>query len=283
MSAVDHQSLLVHAGQALGTERVCDIVVGVGVECCRQRIVAVVVGRETQVRTEREGSDGVNLPLQIHVARPVVVARVALTGAVGEGTTTGVDKTLAARAIPVVGIAVVPGDATTQLQILVVLVADVQRASLGISLTTVVATSATTTASEVAVVDVVGITHERIAHSTEGLHGRQTDAIALVCAIADVRVSLETTTRTALGDKFQHEVVVAVVNARHLRQVTLLVVGFHLIDNIRRQILHDGIVVARHKVAPVHLELLDILTIDADFTFVINLGTRQCFYQCFDD
>ena len=41
------------------------------------------------------------------------------------------------------------------------------------------------------------------------------------------------------------------INARDAAQVTLLIIGLHLVDHIRRQVLHHSTVVARHEVATV--------------------------------
>ena len=82
--------------------------------------------------------------MQIHVARPVVVARVTLADAVREGTATGNDKALATRPAPVVVIAVVPRHTTAHLQLVLLLVADVQRGRFRLALSVVIATSTTT-------------------------------------------------------------------------------------------------------------------------------------------
>ena len=177
----------------------------------------------------------------------------------------------------------IPRHATADLQLVLFLVADVQRTGLRLALPLVVATSPSATAAKVAVVHIVGITHKRIAHVTEGFHRRQTDAVAAVRTDAHVRIRLQAFSDAALGDKFQHEVVVAVVDSRQTAQVALLVVGLHLVDHIRRQILHHRIVVARHEVAPVHLKTLHVLAVDAHLAVVIDLRTWQRLDQRLDD
>ena len=144
LSAVDYQSLLVHLPQALGTQRVSDIVVGIAVEGCRCREVATVAGLETHIRAERQRRYRVDGPLQIHVARPVVVARIVLTDAVREGSATRIDKVLRSRLVPVVGVATRPRHSPTPLHLLV-FVAGIQRCRLRLALTLVVA--ATTSAT----------------------------------------------------------------------------------------------------------------------------------------
>ena len=282
LSAVDHQSLLVHLPQALGTQRVSDIVVGIAVEGCRCREVATVAGLETHIRTERQRRYRVDGPLQIHVARPVVVARIVLTDAVREGSATRIDKVLRSRLVPVVGVATRPRHSPTPLHLLV-FVAGIQRCRLRLALTLVVAATTSATSREVAVVDIVGITHKRIAHGTKGFHGRQSDAVAPIRADAKVGIGLQTFAHASLGHKLQHEVVVTVVQSRHPCQVALLLVSLHLVNHIRRQVLHHCIVVARHEVATVHLEFPHALAVDADLAVVVNLRARQCLHQRLDD
>ena len=177
----------------------------------------------------------------------------------------------------------IPCDSTTQSQLVLLLITDVQRTSLRFTLSLSVATASSTSSTEVAVIHVVGITHKRIAYVAERFHGCQTDTIASVGTNTDVRIGLQTFSGAALGHKFQHEVVVTIVNTRHAAQVTLLVIGFHLVNDIRGQVLHHGVVVARHEVTSVQFEAFHVLTVDGDFSVVINLGTRQRLYQSLND
>ena len=218
--------------------------------------------------------------MQVHVARPVVGTRVTLVDTVRESTATRDDKTLRTRLVPVVGVVVVPRHTTAHLQLVLLLIAHVQCGSLRSTLTLTGAASTTTATSEVAVVHVVRIAHKRVAHVAERFHSRQTDAIAVVRTIAHVGIGLQTTAGTALRHKLQHKVVVAVVDTRHPAQVALLVVGLHLVHHVRRQVLHHRVVIARHKVATVHLETFHVLAVDADLAVVVNLCARQGFHQC---
>ena len=84
----------------------------------------------------------------------------------------------------------IPCDSTAQLQLVLLLVADVQSTSLCFALSLSVATASSATTAEVTVVHVVGITHKRIAYVTKGFHGCQSDTIASVCTNADVRIGL---------------------------------------------------------------------------------------------
>ena len=165
----------------------------------------------------------------------------------------------------------------------IALITGIQCSSLCFTLAVAVAASSSSTSGKVAVVHVVSIAHEGVANGTERFHGRQTDAIAVVCTITHVGVGLYTVAGTALGGELQYEVVVAVIHSRHAAQVALLVVGLHLVYDVRRQILHHGIVVSRHEIAAIHLELPHLLAIDGDFSVVVNLSARQHLHQCLDD
>ena len=221
--------------------------------------------------------------MQVHVAPPAVVARVALADAVREGTSTGVDETLRSRPVPVVRIAVIPSHASAQLHLVLFLVADVQRTGLRLALSLSVAASPSSASAEVTVVHVVGVPHKRIAHVTKGLHRRQTDAVATVRTDAHVRIRLQTFSDTTPCDKLQHEVVVTVVDTRQAAQVALLVVGLHLFHHIRGKVLHHRIVVARHEVPAVQPEALHVLAVDADLAVVVDLRTGQRLHQRLDD
>ena len=146
-----------------------------------------------------------------------------------------------------------------------------------------VASASSSTSREVAVIHIVGIAHERVAHRSEGLHRRQSDAITIVCSITEIGVGLQTSSGTSLGGEFQHEIIFSIINACQSREVTLLVIRFHLFDDIRRQVLHHGTVVARHEVTTIQLESLHILTIDGDASILVNLSARQRFHQCLND
>ena len=226
--------------------------------------------------------------MQVHIARPTVVARITLADAVREGTATGLDEVLRSRTVPVVGIVAVPGHTSAPSHLITIpfaltLIAGVEGSRLGLALTLVITSSSSTTSREVSVIHVVGIGHESIAHRTEGFHCCQTQTIAIVGTIAQIWISLYTVAGTALGDKLECEIIITIVDTRHARQVALIVVGLYLIDYIRGQVLHHGIIVARHKVTTVEFELTHFLTIDTDLAIVVDLCTWEGLHQCFDD
>ena len=177
----------------------------------------------------------------------------------------------------------IPGDASAHSQLVLLLIADVQSTSLRLTLSLSVTTSSSASSAEVSVVHVVGITHKRIAYIAEGLHGCQSDAIAPIRTDADIRIGLQSSSGTSLRDEFQHKVVITVVNTCQSTQVTLLVVSLYLINHIRWQVLHHCIIIACHEVTSVQLKAFHVLSVDADFTVVINLSAWQSLYECLDD
>ena len=283
LSCVHDESLIVHLVHSLGAQRVVHIVEGIGVETGRGGLAAAVVGGKAEVGSERESSALVDVPLQVHVGGPVVVARIALVDAIGEGVTSRIDEVLCASTVPVVGIAVRPCHTSVHLQVFVVLVAHVQSCRLRVALPVVIASSSSAAPREVAVVHVVSISHERISSGTERLHCRQSHSVASLRANAHIGVHLQSVAHAALGDKLEHEIVIAIVDARHAGQVALLVVGFHLVHHIRGQVFHHGIVVARHEVAAVHLEFLHTLAVDSHRAAVVDLRSWQHLDQRLND
>ena len=54
LSAIDHQSFLIHLLQALSIQRINHMIIGIGIESSRGREIATVAGLETHIRTERQ-------------------------------------------------------------------------------------------------------------------------------------------------------------------------------------------------------------------------------------
>ena len=277
--AVHNQVVLIHVAQTLFAQGIGHIIEGVGIERSRGRERTTVAATQTDIGAEGERGYTVDIPLQVHVSCPVVIARIALTDAVREGTASGVDEVLRSRSVPVVGIIAGPGNTSANPQISCLLVADIQCRCLRFSLSLVITTTSTTTTREVSVVHVVGITHEGIAHITKRLHGGKTNTIAVICTVAHIGVHLQAVTRATLGFKLQHEVVITIIDIGHPRQVALLIIGFYLVNHVRRKVLHHRIVVSCHEVTTVEFEPPHLLTIDRYTAVIIDLGARQHLYQ----
>ena len=77
----------------------------------------------------------------------------------------------------------------------------------------------------------------------------------------------------------QHRCFLIVLNTCDTGEVTLLVVGLHLVHNRCRQILHGRLRVARHELLSVHLHLTHLLTVDGHRTVVAHLSTWQFLHQ----
>ena len=145
LTAVHNEILLIHLLNSFLAQRVGDVVERISIKRCRSLPTATVVGRETQVRAEGEGGERVDGPLKVHVARPAVVARIALADIVRKGTATRVDEVLRPCATPVVGTAMRPRHTAAYSQVLVVLVADVEGGCFRVALAVAIATTSSAT------------------------------------------------------------------------------------------------------------------------------------------
>ena len=105
----------------------------------------------------------------------------------------------------------IPGDTATEFQVFPILITDIQCGSFRLPLPRAIATPTAATTGEVAVIHIVGIAHKGITHRAEGFHRSETDAIAVVGTDAHVGVHLQAVACALLGDKLQHEVIIAIV------------------------------------------------------------------------
>ena len=74
LTVVDHEAFFVQQFEALLAQGILDIVEGIGIKRGVGIEGTTVVGGETHVGTERQGGQRVDGPLQVHVARPTVIA-----------------------------------------------------------------------------------------------------------------------------------------------------------------------------------------------------------------
>ena len=129
---------------------------------------------------------------------------------------------------------------------------------------------------------IVGVVERSEAHDTyfvlEG-STHKTLRVAVLGAVCKVGIGKHTTVHTLLQTEVEHRLFVAVVNARNLCKVALLVVSLNLVDNACRQILHGSLGVAHHKLLAVHLNLLNLLAVDRNLAVVVNLCAGQTLHQ----
>ena len=178
----------------------------------------------------------------------------------------------------------IPAYATVELQ-LGTFVVQVQTRHLRSSqtLTAHAETSAATTAGESHVVGIVGISHQEDVHAVLHQTTEDTSGIAFLRTCSQVGIGHHTFVHASLDAEVEHRLLLTVVNTADTGQITLLVVGLDAVDDVRRQVLHGSLRVARHELLTVDQNLLHLLTIDLDGTVVAHLGTRQTTHQLLDD
>ena len=101
-------------------------------------------------------------------------------------------------------------------------------------------------------------------------------------AHAEVHVGDESFVHAFLDTEIEHGFLFSVVDARHLGQVALLVVGFDLVDDAGGQVLQSRLGVAGHELLAVYEDLLHFLSVDFDASVVAHLSTRQALHELFD-
>ena len=141
-------------------------------------------------------------------------------------------------------------------------------------------------ASETAVAHVVVRGDEAHAGAVGEAHahefGRIEGAAFVVDATRHVGVRYETLVQLAFGADVEHEALFAVVDARLLGVVALLVVAFHARDEIRGQVFHGHFRVALEKVFAVDEEFFDRLAVDLDRAVVADFGARELLDECLE-
>ena len=175
----------------------------------------------------------------------------------------------------------VPTYTTIERQTVFLLVVEVQARHLhGVqTLTATAETTATTTAGEAHIVDVVGTGHQEDGHVILHHATEQTTGIAMLGTHTHVGIDHRTTVHTWLHTKVEHRLFFTVFDTADTRQVTLLIIGLNLVDNAGRQVLHSGLGVAGHELLTVDKDLLHLLTVNLDGTVVAHLRTGQTSHQ----
>ena len=180
----------------------------------------------------------------------------------------------------------VPAYATVDADLVLLLVVEVGTDHLvgGESLASASESSTSaTTAGEALVVGVVGIGHEEELHVVHHHTTEDTACVAVLGTCGEVGIDHHTLVHAGLDAEVEHGLFLAVLNTRDAGEVALLVVGLDAVDDVRGQVLHGGLCVARHELLTIDEDLLHLLTVDLDGTVVADLCSRQTAYEFLDD
>ena len=177
----------------------------------------------------------------------------------------------------------VPAHASVQLELLSVVVVEVHTKHLrrvqSVAPASEVAPSAST--RKALVVHIVGVAHEHEPQLVREVCPHEPLGIPVFRSVAHVGVAEESAVHAALQCEVEHGLLVAVVNARHSRQVALVVVCLHLLYDGRGKVFQSRLSVSRHELLAVHLYLLHLLSVDGHLAVVVYLCARQTLYQLF--
>ena len=151
------------------------------------------------------------------------------------------------------------------------------------SLTCTTEPATATTAWEAHVVGIVGIGHKEHLHVI--LHHTTEDAACITVLRTGGKVGIghDTPVHASLDAEVEYGLLLTVFDTRHTGEVALLVVGLDAVDDVRGQVLHSGLRIARHELLTIDEDLFHLFTIDLDGTVVADLCSRQTTYQFFCD
>ena len=242
-------------------------------------VVALAVG---EIRTELDIRHRVRLPLQAEVGVDVRAAAVALAHAVDELRSRGGDEGLGVCAGEVVRGGVVVADVTAQFKItglvlsLAVHPGEVATSHLAGGQT---ATAPAAKATPALASGVVGVAEH--GHTPRVHEARQAKVagVAAMGAYSAVEVQAPSLAHPLADGEVEHGLLLAVVDTRDTGVVALAVVGLDLTDHAGFQVLQGCLGVAAEELFLVDQDLLDLLTIDLNGTFLGDLGTGELLQQ----
>ena len=221
------------------------------------------------------------MPFKAHLGVPRVAARIALVEAVGERPLCAYEvfgRVFRAR----VAVAVVPSHASVKAQLVFLFVVEVETEHLRRLQSAPSAAEPSASPAEAAVVGVVGAAESHQPQLVGKPHSHEPCGIAVFSSVREVGVRQQSFVHAFLYSEVEHGLFLAVVDARHPGEVALLVVRFHLLYYRGRQVFQSGLGVSHHKLLAVYENLLYLLAVDCYVSVVVNLGSRQSFYQLFD-
>ena len=173
----------------------------------------------------------------------------------------------------------VPAYATVEGQLTSLLVVHVQTDHLRSGQSLTAHTETATTAAKAHIIDVVGTSHHHQCHILLHQTVKRTGRITATRTDTHIIVGHETSVHTWLDTKVEHGLLLTIVDTADTSQVTLLVVSLDTVNDVRRQILHGSLRIARHELLTINENLLHLLTIDLDTSVIVDLSTRQALHQ----
>ena len=143
----------------------------------------------------------------------------------------------------------------------------------------VAATTATSATAEASVTSVVHVTEYHNSAVILHIGPHNALSVSVFRTHCQVDVCQESFVHSLLDTEVQHCLFLTIINASHPCEVTLFVIGLHLLYNRSRKILQRCLCVACHEFLTVHHYLLYLLTIDGNLSAIINLCSRQAFHE----
>ena len=131
------------------------------------------------------------------------------------------------------------------------------------------------TATESTVAGIIGIGKEHESVVVIEITTHTTHIVAALVTYTQVDVGNQTLVHTLLHTEVEHGLLLAIIDAGYLREITLLIIRLDLVDDAGRQVFQGSLGIARHKLLAIHENLLHFLTINLDGTIVAYLSTRQ--------
>ena len=148
---------------------------------------------------------------------------------------------------------------------------------------TIAATEATpwSTATEATVAGIVRIAKKHKPVITVEISAHTSGTIPVFITYTEVDIRHQTLIHTFLHIEVEHGLFLTIINTRHLREITFLIVSLDLINNTGWQVLEGSLGISGHKLLTVNEDFLHLLTIDFDGTVIAHLSTRQTFHKLF--
>ena len=276
---VHHEAVFGHGVYCVFRQGVGHIEIGVVSIGGRCLSAVAVAGREGDAGSEHDVGHRVGCPLQAEPSVPGVAPGVVLAQAVAERLV--LRHEVLARCFRVdIAVAVVPSQAGVHFQLVLLLEVVVQTYHLGGVQSLL--SPAPSSASESAVVGVVGVGEEHDSVLVVEVGAHQSFGVSSVCAYGGVDVGEHAVVHALFQCEVEHGFLLAVVDAGHASQVAFLVIALYLVHNRGGQVFQCRLRVAGHEFLSVHAYLLHLLAVDGYLSVVAHLCARQFLHQFLD-